>query len=521
MTCRRSVALVSLVLLSAAWAPAGGPSGAEISEKVRAYRARNEVRIVRELAALVALPNVAAFPEDMEANAEHLTGLLESRRFEVELLRAEGGPPVVFAQRRSEAAEFTVVFYAHYDGQPVASELWRSDPWAVTVREGRLEAGAEQAPFDALEAPIDPEWRLYGRSVSDDKVSIVALLTALDALDAAGIVPGVNIKLLLDGEEERGSPHIAEILRSHRDLFAADLWVFCDGPMHQTRLPQVVFGVRGVTSVEITAFGAAVGLHSGHYGNWAPDPGMLLARLVASMRDVDGNLLIDGIDELVRPLGETAAAAIENAPPVDEQLKDDLSLGWTEGQPTPLAERITRPAVNLLGFSVGQVGAKAKNAISPQAEAVVGFRLVPDVTPEAVRAAVEEHIRAQGFYIVREAPDEAVRREHARVVRLEWKKGYPALRTDMDLPVAKTVARIVDEAVDGPIVLTPSLGGSLPLYAFSEILGAPPIVVVPIANHDNNQHAPNENLRIANLWQGIEIYAALMARLGEATTSPN
>ena len=112
-----------------------------------------------------------------------------------------------------------------------------------------------------------------------------------------------------------------------------------------------------------------------------------------------------------------------------------------------------------------------------------------------------------------EEPDEAVRSKHARVVWLEWKKGYPALATDMDLPISKAVARIVDEAVEGSIVLTPSLGGSLPLYIFSEILGAPPIVVVPIANHDNNQHAPNENLRIKNLWLGIEIYAALMAGL--------
>jgi acetylornithine deacetylase/succinyl-diaminopimelate desuccinylase-like protein len=381
------------------------------------------------------------------------------------------------------------------------------------VRTGRLEAGADVLPFDELKAPVNPEWRLYGRSTSDDKVSIVALLTALDALDAAGIEPGINIKLLLDGEEERSSPHIPEILRSNVDLLAADFWVFCDGPMHQTRLPQVVYGVRGVTSVHITAYGPAVGLHSGHYGNWAPDPGMALARLITSMRDVDGNLLVDGIDELIRPLGETAAAAIENAPPVDEKLKQDLALGWTEGQPTPLAERITRPAINLLGFSVGQVGAKAKNAISPQAKAVVGFRLVPDVTPEAVRTATERHIRTQGFHIVHNEPDEAVRREHARVVWLEWKMGYPALATDMDLPISKAVARIVDEAVDGPIVLTPSLGGSLPLYLFSEILNAPPIVVVPIANHDNNQHAPNENLRIKNLWLGIEIYAALIARL--------
>ncbi len=513
MTFRRLIVFALILVTCAVFAHAAEHSGEEIRDAVTLYRTQNEVKIVRELAALVTLPNTATDPDDLERNAEHLTGLLESRRFDVRLLRAEGGPPVVYGQRLLNKAGLTVVFYAHYDGQAVVPELWSSDPFEVVVRTGRVEAGGEDVPFDKLKAPINPEWRLYGRSTSDDKVSIVALLTALDALDAAGIEPGINIKLLIDGEEERGSPHIPEILRANVDLLAADLWVFCDGPMHQTRLPQVVFGVRGVTSVQITAYGPAVALHSGHYGNWAPDPGMALARLITSMRDADGNLVIGGIDELVRPLGETALAAIEDAPPVDEQLKNDLALSWTEGQPTPLAERITRPAINLLGFAVGQVGAKAKNAISPQATAVVGFRLVPDVTPEAVRAATERHIRAQGFYIVHEEPGEDLRREHARVVWLEWETGYPALWTDMDMPISKAVARIVDEAVDGPIVLTPSLGGSLPLYIFSEILDAPPIVVVPIANHDNNQHAPNENLRIKNLWLGIEIYAALMARL--------
>ena len=513
MRFRRLGAAASLLILFAGFVDAGGNTGEEVLDAVRLFRSQNEIEIVRELATFVALPNIATNLDDMEVNAKHLTGLLESRRFEVQLFRAEGGPPVVFGQRLSDEAELTVVFYAHYDGQAVVPELWSSDPFDVVARTGRLEAGGEDVPFDDLKAPINPEWRLYGRSTSDDKVSIIALLTALDALDAAGIEPGINIKLLLDGEEERSSPHIPEILRSNVDLLAADLWVFCDGPMHQTRLPQVVYGVRGVTSVHITAYGPAVGLHSGHYGNWAPDPGMALARLITSMRDANGNLLVDGIDELVRPLGETASAAIEDAPPVDEKLKQDLALAWTEGEPTPLAERITRPAVNLLGFSVGQIGTKAKNAIPPQAKAVVGFRLVPDVTPAAIRAATERHIQAQGFHIVHEEPDEGVRREHARVVWLEWKMGYPALATDMDLPISKAIAQIVDEAVDGPIVLTPSLGGSLPLYIFSEILDAPPIVVVPIANHDNNQHAPNENLRIKNLWLGIEIYAALMARL--------
>jgi acetylornithine deacetylase/succinyl-diaminopimelate desuccinylase-like protein len=498
MNHRSPIVFLLPLLICVTSGSAGERSGAEVRDAVRLYRTQNEVEILRELAGLVSLPNVATDLDDMEVNADRLITMLEAREFEARLLRAEGGPPAVFGQRLRDGAKM---------------ELWATDPFEVVVRPGRFEEGAQTLPFDNLESPVNAEWRLYGRSTSDDKVSIVALLAAIDALHSAGIDPSINIKIILDGEEERGSPHIAEILLANKKLLEADLWLFCDGPMHQTRLPQVVYGVRGVTSVHMTAYGAAVGLHSGHYGNWAPDSGMQLARLITSMRNAEGNITIDGIDHLVRPLSATAQAAIDGAPPVDQSLRHDLALGWTEGQPTPLAERITRPATNLLGFSVGQVGAKAKNAIPPQAKAVVGFRLVPDVTPDAIREAVEDHIRSQGFHIVHDEPDEATRRQHTRIVLLEWKKGYPALWTDMDLSVSKAVAQVVDEAVDGPIVLTPSLGGSLPIYVFSEILDGPPIIVVPIANHDNNQHAPNENLRIKNLWLGIEIYAALMSRL--------
>jgi acetylornithine deacetylase/succinyl-diaminopimelate desuccinylase-like protein len=372
---RQVVAPFLLLLFCTTFGSAGDQSGTTVRDAVRLFRSQNEVGIIRGLADLVALPNIATNFDDMERNAKHLTEMLEDRRFEVQLLRASGGPPAIFGRRLVDGSDRTVVFYAHYDGQPVVPELWSSDPFKAMIRTGRVEAGAEEVSFDKIEAPINPEWRLYGRSASDDKVSIVALLTALDALDDAGVTPRINIKLLLDGEEEWSSPHMAEVLRRYKNLFTADLWVFCDGPMHQTRLPQVVFGVRGVTSVKITAYGAAVGLHSGHYGNWTPDPGMLLARLVTSMRDADGDVTIDGVDELVRPLGQTAREAIAAAPPVDEQLKNDLALAWTEGQPIPLAQRITRPGANLLGFSVGQVGEKAKNAISPIARAVDGFRL--------------------------------------------------------------------------------------------------------------------------------------------------
>lgn len=494
--------------LATVTATAGGPRRDGLVDRVRGFREEHARAIVAELAGLVAVPNGTGDAEGIAANAELLVAMLERRGLAPRLLEVEGAPPVVFAELRASAGARTVVFYAHYDGQPVSPSEWSSPPFAPVLRRG-----SEEIALDG-DAPLDGETRLYGRSVADDKAPIVALLAAIDALEAAGKAPSVNVKLFFEGEEERGSPHLADVLRTYRDDLDADLWVFCDGPAHQTRRPQVVFGVRGVTRLTITAYGPAVPLHSGHYGNWAPDPGMLLAGLVAGMRGPDGTPRIDGLLELVRNPGPTARAAIAAMPPVDEAMRRELELGWTEGGGAPLPERLLLPAINLLGFSTGHVGARAANAIPSEAEAVVGFRLVPDVTPARLRELVEEHVRRRGFTIVRHEPSAAERRAGGRLVRLEWGTGYPALWTSMELPASKAVLRVVSDATGGTAVATPTMGGSLPLYLFDEIL-AVPVIVLPTVNHDNNQHAADENLRLTNLWDAVDVFAALMGWLGD------
>ncbi|MBN2265016.1 MAG: M20/M25/M40 family metallo-hydrolase [Candidatus Aminicenantes bacterium] len=505
--------LAGLALLSgcreAAGPRAAGPSGAETA-------AVSAEPGLAELADFLAIPNIASDEANIRRNAERLAEMMRRRGIAVRLVEAAGAPPVVTGEIAAPGARRTLLVYAHYDGQPVDPDRWASDPWTPVLRAGRLEDGAEVVPLDALPpGPEGDEYRLYGRGASDDKGTIVAFLAALDRLKAESVPLSVNVKLLFEGEEEAGSPHLEEILAANADLFRADGMILCDGPVHQTRRPQIVFGARGVMGAELTVYGPNHALHSGHYGNWAPNPAAQLAGILASLRDPDGRILVPGYYDDVRPLDESDREALAGIPRVEESLRGEFDLAWSEGGGARLEELIMRPALNIRGLASGAVGAKAANAVPSEARASIDFRLVADQSPERVRELVEARLEALGWTVLHEAPDAATRRSTPRLLRLDWEGGYPAYRAPLDAPFSRALVRTLDPATGEALVVMPALGGSIPMELFDRVLGLP-IALFPIANHDNNQHAPNENLRIRNLRQGISMHAALLAGLGAA-----
>jgi acetylornithine deacetylase/succinyl-diaminopimelate desuccinylase-like protein len=286
------------------------------------------------------------------------------------------------------------------------------------------------------------------------------------------------------------------------------LWLFCDGPVHQSRQPQIVFGVRGVTGMEVTVYGANRPLHSGHYGNWSPVPGQMLANLLATMKSIDGEVLIDGFYDTVAPLTDAERAALDELPLVDEPLKDELALARTEGSER-LEERLLLPSLTIRGLASGNVGDKARNIIPSTATAALGVRLVKGNDPAHMLDLVEQHIRGQGVHIVRTTPSDSLLRAHPMVAKVTRGAGYPASRASMDQPLAGQVIAAAERASGQDVLRVPTLGGTLPVFLFEQVLGTPAIIV-PIANHDNNQHAPDENIRLANLWYGVDLYAALL-----------
>jgi len=487
------------------------PQTSRAVEQVREYRRANEHRIVRELVDLLAIPNIASDTANIQRNAAKLREMLERRGFRVQFLPIEGRGPVIFGELPAAGATRTVIIYCHYDGQPTDPARWiDTKPWEPALRTGSHMAGGKLMPWPTEGTPYQDDWRIYARSASDDKSPIVAILVALDALRAKSIPLSVNLKLVLDGEEEDGSPNLGRVLNAHKELLKGDVMLNADGPVHQSGRPLLAFGNRGVMGMEITVCGPIRPLHSGHYGNWAPNPGMWLAQLLASMKDKDGRVLVEGFYDDVVPLTGTERRALDEMPANDADLMHELQLGSTEGAGRKLVELINQPSLNIRGLRTGYVGAQSQNIVPTEAVASLDLRLVKNIDPRRQFDRVVAHIRKQGYYITEDEPTREERLAHPRVARVVYGGGYRASRTPMDLPVAQAIAGVTEAAL-GPTVKMPTMGGSSPMYLIED-LGLP-VIGTPIVNHDNNQHSENENLRLGNFWRGIEFFGALLADL--------
>ena len=503
---RRSLVAAALTMnLAATLAAQSSPA----AQAARQWRQQHERAIVEEFMALLAIPNVSRDTVNIQRNAEAIRDALITRGVDARLVSLPGVNPLVFGEIRTPGATRTIGFYAHYDGQPLDPKEWATPPFTPTLRHKSIASGGEVIALPAAGTAFDPESRIYARGAADDKAPIIALLTALDAIRAAGIAHKSNIKFMFEGEEEAGSPNLMRTLEANRTLFAADVWLMCDAPVHQTRRQALYFGSRDGVRLDLTVYGPRSELHSGHYGNWAPNPALALARLLVSMKGDSGRVTIDGFYDDVAPLNAAELKAVADAPNIDRELMRELWLGSTEGDGQSLTELITLPSLNIRGMASSRVGAQASNVIPAEATASIDIRLVKGMDPQRTGDRVVEHIRRQVFFVVDKPPTPEIRLAHPRVVWVDrGRSGLGAVRTPMDLPIAQDVIRVVEQ-VRGPTVKLPNMGGNLPLADVERPLGTRTIIV-PIGNHDNNQHSFDENLRLQNLWDGIELMAALL-----------
>jgi acetylornithine deacetylase/succinyl-diaminopimelate desuccinylase-like protein len=455
---------------------------------------RSRAAILEEYRELLAIPNVATDLRDIRRNAEHIRGMMARRGLSPRLLESEDGkaPPLIYGEWRVAGAKRTLVVYAHYDGQPVTAEGWK-----VT------------APFvpKMVGDPSSADARIYARSASDDKAGVMAILAAVDALKAAGRRPGFNLKIVLEGEEEQRSPNLQALLRRHKQVLSSDGWIIVDGPAHQSGPPQLTLGVRGDVNVDLTVYGPLRPLHSGHYGNWAPNPAMMLAELLASMKDESGRVTIAGFYDDVVPLTDAEKAATAAVPAPDAAVRRELGLGWTEGNGASLADLLLLPSLNVNGIRSAYVGEAAQNVIPTVASATLDLRLALGNTPERQVEKLTRHLAAQGYQVLEREPSIEERLRFGKIVRVAAQPGYPAERTRIDHPLVRDLTRVLRSR--GELVVLPSLGSSLPLYLVRQELGVPTLVL-GLWNYDNNQHGEDENIRLGNLWDGIETITAML-----------
>ncbi|HEX2017584.1 MAG TPA: M20/M25/M40 family metallo-hydrolase [Aurantimonas sp.] len=445
-------------------------------EPVFAHIAANEDAFVERLIAYLRHPSISAQDIGIREVAAILREMLGGMGMDVEVMPTDGHP-MVFGSLPQRLGLPTILFYGHYDVQPPEPlEAWTSPPFEPTIRNGRI----------------------YARGAGDNKGQHFAQILAIESwLEVHGELP-CNVKILLEGEEEVGSPHIEAFVEANRDLLQADLVVTADGPLDISGKPVIMFGTRGAVRFDLVAREASRDLHSGNFGGIAPNAAWTLVHLLATMKSPDGTITIDGIHDDIVPPGERERAAADALPVDLDKLKRDIGIRELDApHDRPLFDRIMfLPTLTINGIVAGYTGQGIKTVIPCEARAKCDMRLVDGMAPEKVLSLVEDHVR-----------------RHAPSVELVRQGGgkHPS-RTPMDHPFADALIRAVTLGHEQPPLLYPMIGASGPDSAFTRILGIPAFFV-PYANADERNHAPNENIGLEFFKKGIRTGAAIIDQI--------
>jgi acetylornithine deacetylase/succinyl-diaminopimelate desuccinylase-like protein len=463
---------------------------------------------IDELREFVAIPNDALDHADINRNLTWLTKKFNARGFNSSILPTEG-ESLFFAALPMEDEKPTILFYMHFDGQSVDPTKWNQPDPYKTVLKSKSGDGWKTESFEDLNENLNYDWRLFGRSTSDDKGPIVMLLNAIDLLQKNKVEIPFNIKVILDGEEEKSSKPLPKAVKEYRELLEADFLVIADGPVHVSGKPTLVYGCRGITAMTLTAHGPIKPQHSGHYGNYAPNPGFLLAEVLANMKDENGKVTIDGYYDGIS-LDDAILEVLKSVPDAVETINSNLTIKTPEKVGSFYQESLQYPSLNIRGLGSGWIGEKARTIVPATATAELDLRLVPETDGNRLKGLVRKHIEQQGFFITDTVPTKKQRTEYDKIMTVREGSVTDAFRTDLDNPYGNFLANTLKNAFEEDVVQIRIMGGTVPIAPFINELQIPAFIV-PMVNPDNNQHSPNENLKIGQLAYGIKVFYQVLS----------
>jgi len=458
----------------------------------------------------LSLPNDAVRPDDIEALVTWMEHEFGARGFETRRI-STAGSPALFAERTYDGAGKTVLVYLQADGQPVDPRAWaQADPYSPVLKARGDDGNWQEIPWASIDEGYDPDWRVFARSAADSKGPMTQFLMAVQLLDELGAEPRYNLKVIVDTEEELGSPHLADAVRAHRELMSSDLLLIFDGPPHASNRPTVTFGARGIAAVTLVSYGPRVAQHSGHYGNFVPNPAFDLARILASMKSPDGIITIPGFYDGVE-LDDATRATLARVPDDEAAILDGMGVSRAESLAPSLQEAIQYPSLNIRGLAAAWVGDESRTIIPPRAVAELDIRLVRESDPERLIGLVRKHVEDLGYTVLDHAPDDEERRRYDRIVSMSYEVSYAAFRSDVDSPAGRMARAGLTHLYGEEPILIRTMGGSIPIAPIIEALDVP-AAVVPTVNIDNNQHSPNENLRFGNFVEGVAMLMSVLSQ---------
>lgn len=464
--------------------------------------------VINDLRTFVAIPNNGLNLDEINGNINWLDSAFRQRGLETQILDTEGNP-LLFAEKMIDFDLPTILFYTHLDGQPVDKRKWnQEDPYSAVLKKKGDDNAWEQIEWQTLEHGIDKDLRIFGRSAADDKAPIIAFLHTMDRLKQKNQRPACNIKMIVDGEEEMGSPSLPAAVDKYRDFLDADVMIINDGPVHISGDPTLIFGCRGIMTLDLTVYGPVTPQHSGHYGNYAPNPIFRLSQLLSSMKNEDGKVTIEGYYDGI-DITETDRVTMGVVPDDPQKIKEMLQIAEPEQVGENYQEALQYPSLNARGILSGWVGNQARTIVPEFATVAIDIRLVPESDPARLLNLIKKHIREQEYYIVDNEPTKDERLTYPKIVYLHSSRSTIAFRTPMQSQAGDWLTRALSTKFGKDPVKIRMMGGTVPLTDFVSKLELP-AVIVPMVNADNNQHSPNENMRIGHLENALDIYEAIL-----------